>query len=181
MFTSTLEKFSSSVALSLSHLPGIPLQSRHIPRHRRSKTAAALHTVHTTEHARTAATPFPSNACAQFPSHRGCTPLVTSSAQFLPAFSTTARLCIHSNARNSNPFKYLLHSSLYTWGGGVHLPQTPSTSARAPRRKPTRLPSANAHSQDRAATIENAILPSTFNLRLSTLRVQSPHLTQGDR
>jgi hypothetical protein len=48
----------------------------------------------------------------------GCTPLAESAAQSLPDFSTVPRLCMHSTARNSNLFIYLLHSSLCTreWG-----------------------------------------------------------------
>jgi len=48
----------------------------------------------------------------------GCTPVLRSAAQSLPVFSTVSRLCMHSTARNSNLFIYLLHSSLCTreWG-----------------------------------------------------------------
>jgi hypothetical protein len=48
----------------------------------------------------------------------GCTLLARSATQSLPDFSTVPRLCMHSTARNSNLFIYLLHSSRCTreWG-----------------------------------------------------------------
>jgi hypothetical protein len=42
------------------------------------------------------------------------------SAHALPIFSTPSKHPTRSNARNSIPFMPLLHTSLYTPGGGMH-------------------------------------------------------------
>jgi len=103
------------------------------------------------------------------------------SAQSLPGFSTAPLLCTRCNARNSNPFKYLLHSSLCTreWGS-------------APGKSPLLLflrpvgsqPGRHLQTLGRKTFLRLTNTPfflqlSTFDC--STLQVQSPHITLGDR
>jgi hypothetical protein len=91
----------------------------------------------------------------------------------LSASSVTRR-----NAHNSNPFMQLLHNLRTPPGGGSHLKKNrrgepPPSAPRASRHNPPRAKYASQPS--------TRSLPSTFNFRLSTLQVQSPHLNQGDR
>ena len=98
------------------------------------------HTMHGSRHAGTAATPFLSCVSAQFPSHMGVYTPAKPNTQLFPVFSTTASLRAHSNSRNSNPFRYLLHSSLYTGETGLCSRQISSASVPPPGGEPIRPP-----------------------------------------
>jgi hypothetical protein len=179
MFTPDLEGFCPLPTSPLSAPPGFSPQLATC-----NPFPILRHTEHQTRHTRNAgnaATPFFSSACAQFPSHMGCACSARASAQFLPGFSTATLLCTHSIARNSNPFRYLLHSSLYTREGV-------STTGK-PLQFPFLRPG-ESRSACRLRTMprQTQLLPgrTPFFLQLSTfdrstLQVQSPHLTQGVR
>lgn len=96
----------------------------------------------------------------------GCTPLARPAAQSLPDFSTVSRLCMHSTARNSNLFVYLLHSPLCTreWGSPL-----PSNRLRLPSGASSPLPVSGLAVSKHTCTFWAG--HTTFNFQPSTFQL----------